>query len=195
MKRLLSILLCCILLLTLAGCRKPADKTLSGEEWNAAWIRIGTALGVEASPENFRLIDNKDALSVSDFYYSEWARGEPQEYVNSEGETVYVYDAQIYVLLRETNTGELAESTAKEWEKLTEKNYGITDSFKKEYSGQEFSVYKYNVINESNPYDSGISAFGAWESGAVSVELVFRDSFTDNAEEILNTFLNGFHYA
>ncbi len=195
MKRLLSILLCCVLLLTLSGCREPADKTLSGEEWDAEWIRIGTVLGVEAPPENFKLVDNKDALSVSDIYYSEWAWGEPQEYTNSEGETASVYDAQIYVLLCETNTIELAENAAAEWKRLTEKNYSITDSFTQEYSGQEFSVYTYNVINESNPYDLGISAFGVWESGAVSVELVFRDSFPDKADEILNIFLNGFHYA
>lgn len=195
MKRLLSVLLCSILLLTLSGCRRLPDKTASGEEWNDEWMRIGTLLGVEASPENFELIDNKDALSVSDIYYSEWACGEPQEYTNSDGETAYVYDAQIYLLLRETNTRELAENTAEEWEKLTEKNYDITDSFTKEYSGQEFSVYKYSVINENNPYSFGISAFGVWENGAVSVELVFKDSFTGNAEEILNDFLTGFHYA
>lgn len=195
MKRLLSILFCCILLLTLAGCRKLPDKTLSGEEWNDAWIRIGTVLGVGASPENFELIDNKDALSVSDLYYSEWACGKPREYINSEGETASVYDAQIYLLLRETNNRELAENTAEEWENLTKKNYDITDSFTKEYSEQEFSVYKYNVINENNPYAFGISAFGVWESGAVSVEFVFMESFTDNADEILNVFLTGLHYA
>lgn len=195
MKRLPVVLLCCILLLSLAGCRKLPDKTSSGEEWDAAWIRIGTTLGVETSPENFKLIDNKDALSVSDIYYSEWARGEPQEYINSEGETALVYDAQIYLLLRETNTRELAENTAEDWKKLTEKNYRITDSFTKEYSGREFAVYKYNVINENNPYDFGISAFGVWESGAVSVELVCKDSFDGNADEILENFLIGFHYA
>ncbi len=181
--------------MTLAGCRKPADKTTSGEEWDDAWIRIGTVLGVEPPPEKFTLIDNKDALSVSDTYYTEWACGEPQEHINSDGETASVYDAQIYLLLRETNTQEIAESATEEWQKLTEKNYEITDSFTKEYSGREFSVYKYNVINENNPYAFGISAFGVWESGAVSVELVFSDSFTDNAEEILNDFLTGFHYA
>lgn len=195
MKRLFSVLLCCTLLSALVGCRKLPDKTSSGEEWDDAWIRIGTTLGVETSPENFKLIDNKDALSVSDIYYSEWARGESQEYINSDGETASVYDAQIYLLLRETNTRELAENTAEDWKKLTEKNYEITDSFTKEYSGREFAVYKYNVINENNPYSFGISAFGVWESDAVSVELVCSDSFADNADEILNNFLNGFHYA
>jgi len=179
----------------LTACRRVPDTTSSGEEWDSAWIRVGTTLGVEASPEDFTLVDNKDALSVSDIYYSEWARGEPREYINSEGETASVYDAQVYLLLCETSTREIAENTAEEWEKLTEKNYDITDSFTNEYMGQEFAVYKYTVINESNPYAFGISAFGVWDSGAVSVELVCADGFDGDADEIMTDFLNGFHYA
>lgn len=195
MKRFISILLLCILLMTLAGCRRMPDKTAAGEDWNAAWMCIGTVLGVESSPENFKFVENKDALSFSDIYYTEWACGEPREYVNDEGETCSVYDAQIYLLLHETNAREDAETAAEEWKKLTEKNYNITDRSAKEYSGQEFTIYKYDVINENNPYASGISAFGVWERGAVCVELVLSDSFTDNADETLNNFLSGFHYA
>ena len=192
---LCSVLLCCILSLTFTGCRKSADKTLSGEDWNEEWRRIGRVLGVEAPPESFKLIADNDALSVSDIYYTEWACGEPVEITTDSGETASVYDAQLYLLLQETPNRELAENSTEEWKKLTEKNYDISETFSGEYSGQEFSVYKYNTISEDNPYSGGISAFGVWEHGAVSVELVFKDSFADDPDEILSTFLNGFHYA
>lgn len=193
-RRLCSVLLCGILLLTLTGCRASAKKTISGEDWDESWMRIGRVLGVEA-PAHFELINDNDALSVSDIYYTEWACGKPLEFTNGDGETAFVYDAQLYLLLRETTTLELAESSAEEWKKLTEKNYDITENFTKEYSGLEFSVYKYNTVSEDNPYSGGVSAFGVWEHGAVSVELIFKESFSDDPDELLSTFLNGFHYA
>lgn len=195
MKRLSAVFICCILLLSLTGCRGLPDTTISGEPWNDAWIRVGTVLGVEQPPENFKLLDNKDALSVSDIYYAEWAYGEPNEHINSGGEASSVYDAQIYLLLQETKTRELAENAVEEWKQRTEKTYEITESFAKEYSGQEFAVYKCGVINKDNPYSFGISAFAVWENGAVSVEIVCMDSFTENADEIMVNFLNGLHYA
>ena len=193
-RRLCSFLLCGVLLLILTGCRTSPNKTVSGEDWNESWMRIGRVLGVEV-PDHFELINDNDALSVSDIYYTEWACGYPDEITNGDGEAAFVYDAQLYLLLRETTTLELAESSAEEWKKLTEKNYDITENFTKEYAGVEFSIYKYKTISADNPYNKGISAFGVWEHGAVSVELIFKENFSDDPDEILSTFLNGFHYA
>lgn len=158
-------------------------------------MRIGTVLGAANSPEGFELVDNKDALSVSDIYYTEWACCEPSELVNSSGETALIYDAELYLLLSETPAREPAESSVEEWKKLTEKNYDVSETFTREYAGVEFSVYKYKTISEDNPYSHGVSAFGVWEHGAVSAELVFKDSFTADPDEILSGFLNGLRFA
>lgn len=55
------------------------------------------------------------SLSADGLYYALWTTGNSKKYENSDGETVDLYDAQLYLLLGESKTSEAAAESMENW--------------------------------------------------------------------------------
>lgn len=194
-KRFIALLCLSLSLLLAAGCQRAPTATRDGEPWSEDWIRVGAVLGVEPPGNGLTLLDNKDALAASNLYYAAWTIGERTDYVNADGDTVDLYDAQLYLLLEDCKTEEDAAADAADWQAMEEASYQVTDTVTLVCAGQEFTVLVYEVDREDNPYARGAVAFGVYETHAVNAELTCQDSFEGDALAILTEFLDGFHYA
>ena len=84
------------LLLLLAGC-SSSPATADTPKWEEDWTRIGNYIAVDA-PEELTLSDNKETLAADGLYYATWVTGSSVPYENSDGETIDLYDAQLYFL-------------------------------------------------------------------------------------------------
>ncbi len=195
MKRWISAILAAGTLLTLCGCSKKPTATSDGTEWDENWTLVGATIGVEEPGNGLTLLDNKDALAVSNLYYAAWTIGDKTEYVNEDDETVDLYDAQLYVLLQDCDSGEKAEAEVAEWQATEEENYSVSDVQTVTCAGQEFTILIYDGTGEDNPYSFGASAFAVYENHAINAELTCQEGFEGDALTILTEFLEGFHYA
>ncbi|MDE6214230.1 MAG: hypothetical protein K2M70_12240, partial [Lachnospiraceae bacterium] len=117
------------LTLALTGCAASP----SGLEESAVtvedseYVTIGSHLTVHKTDSRLTLVDRKDALASDGLYYASWTAGSPEEYINSEGDTVNLYDAQLYLLLAECKTAEAAEDNKNSWLEAGQSNYELTD--------------------------------------------------------------------
>lgn len=184
------------LTLALTGC---AASPSSLEESAATvedseYVTIGSHLTVHKTDSRLTLIDHKDALASDGLYYAAWAAGSPEEYVNSEGDNVDLYDAQLYLLLAECKTAEAAEDNQKSWLEAGQANYEVTDEETISCNGQSYTLLSYHFTNDENPYSHGVSAFGVFENCAVCVELACQESYGEDLNEMLTAFLEGFDY-
>ncbi|MCD8146991.1 MAG: hypothetical protein LUD84_06930 [Clostridiales bacterium] len=195
MKRLISFFLAACLLLALCGCSKKPTTTAEGTDWDENWTLVGATIGVEEPGNGLTLLDNKDALAVSDLYYAAWTIGDKTEYVNEDEETVDLYDAQLYVLLQDCKSSEKAEAEVAEWQAAEEETYSVAETQTVTCAGQEFTVLIYDGTGEDNPYGFGASAFAVYENHAINAELTCQEGFEGDALTILTEFLEGFHYA
>ncbi|MCD8050890.1 MAG: hypothetical protein LUE89_04335 [Clostridiales bacterium] len=195
MKRVISLIMAFCLLLTLCGCSRKPTVTAEGTDWDEDWTLVGATIGVEEPGNGLTLLDNKDALAVSDLYYAAWTIGDKTEYVNEDDETVDLYDAQLYVLLEDCKSGEKAETEVAEWQATEEENYSVAETQTVTCAGQEFTVLIYDGTREDNPYSFGASAFAVYENHAINAELTCQEGFEGDAFAILTEFLEGFHYA
>ena len=107
MKKAVILLLISVLLI-LTGCAKPPEED-PHPEWDEAWIRFGDVLAAE-TVEGFELNESSDVMSIAGLWYATWTVGEGEDIVNSQGRDAVVYDAQIYLLLKEGNTERGAEA-------------------------------------------------------------------------------------
>ncbi len=190
MKRIAICLLAAALLLT--GCSGAGPQRDPG--WEEGWTAMGRHLAIEAL-EEFPLNESNDVLGTSGLYYATWTCGEGQAYVNSDGKDAMVYDAQIYVLLKECTDAESAALEVDSWIDLEKQSYEAGEQETLTVGSQEFEVLPLANGKESNPYPSGISAFAVRGKNAVSVELVYSDRYAGNPWQTLERFLAGFHYA
>lgn len=184
------------LTLALTGCAASP----SGLEESAVtvedseYVTIGSHLTVHKTDSRLTLVDLKDALASDGLYYASWTAGSPEEYVNSEGDTVDLYDAQLYLLLAECKTVEAAEDNRKSWLEAGQANYEVTDEETISCNGQSYTLLSYHFTNEENPYSHGVSAFGVFENCAVCVELTCQESYDEDLNEMLTAFLEGCSY-
>lgn len=190
MKQIIISLLLAALLLT--GCTGTANQR--DPSWEKSWTAMGTHLAIEPL-EDFPLNESNDVLGTSGLYYATWTCGEGQAYVNSDGKDATVYDAQIYVLLKECSDAEAAALEITSWIDLEKQSYEVGKQEVMTIGSQEFQILPLANGKESNPYPAGISAFAARGKNAVSVELVCSDRYTGNPRQTLERFLAGFHYA
>ncbi|MCC8181987.1 MAG: hypothetical protein LIO45_03260 [Clostridiales bacterium] len=195
MKRLISLCALLSLLLGLCACTAAPTETNDGLDWSENWVRVGATLGVEPPENGLTLLDNKDALAGSDLYYAAWTVGEAEDYVNSDGDTVDLYDAQLYLLLADCADEETAAQNIAQWQAAEEAVYTVTDTQTVTCAGQEFTVLIYDGTGEDNPYQFGASAFGVYQNHAINVELTCQTDFDGDALTILTDFLDGIHYA
>ncbi len=193
MKKSFQLIMICAMLTCLAGCgAKMPAMAADGTPWSEDWITLGQTLGVEEPGHGLTLRDNKASRNM---YYTAWSIGEAQPYVNASGEETNLYDAQLVLLLMESDTVEEAQMGVDEWLDLAADNYTITDTAQQTYNGQEFTVLTYTFSSDTSPFARGVSAFAAFDTWAISAEFACQDVFEENAGEILADFLTHCHYA
>lgn len=185
--RYLFFLLCTVL--TLGGC-----SMFSSSLDDAAQITIGSSLEIDNTDSSRTLLDNMDALATDGLYYAAWGIGENEPYENSDGKTVKLYDAQIYVLLEECKNSSAAQRSMNSWLDTGRANYEILEETEAAYNGQTYTKLTYRFKGEDNPYANGISVFSVSGNSAVCVELTCRNRFADDPETVLTDFLNSCTY-
>lgn len=195
----ITLFFCLILsLFMLTGC-SVVSSALSEEDTENTWdtsdyVKIGGVLTVQKSDSRLALLDNKNALSSDGLFYCAWTIGNSEPYENSEGDTVDLYDAQLYLLLGGFVSSQKAQENMDDWLSSAKFNYELVKEEEITCHGQTYTLITYSYKNESNPYARGASAFGIYENNAVCVELACRDSFTDDPESILIDFLDNCTY-
>ncbi len=180
MKKAFVLIMMCTIQVSLTGCgaRAPA-MAKDGTPWSEDWITLAQTLGVEEPGHGLTLRDNKAARYMD---YLAWSIGEAQPYVNASGEETNLYDAQLVLLLMDTDTAEEARMRVEEWLDLAADNYTITGTAQKTYNGQAFTVLTYTFPSDTSPYTRGVSAFTAFDNRAISVEFACQDTFEEDAE-------------
>lgn len=189
--RLIS--LCCLLcgFLLLCGCASSANTdTKENAAENAGCTAVGNTLEIRNASKRLTLLDNKDALAADGLYYAAWTIGESEPYENSDGDTVDLYDAQLYLLLGEAKNAENAQQDMGKWLAAARTNYEILNEEEISCSGQTYTLITYNCIGKDTPYARGVSAFCTSGSSALCAELTCRADFEDDLNAILTDFLN-----
>lgn len=157
-------------------------------------IRLGTQMEIEKPDEKLTLREHKEALAADGLYYASWSMGESKAYENSDGDTVDLYDAQLYLLLSECNNSEDAQTACDSWLETAKENYEISKTEEIICNSQTYTCIHYQCSGKDNPYDRGISAFAVSGSNAVCIEFTCQKGFTENLQNLLTNFLNGCHY-
>lgn len=166
----------------------------AGTVEDSEYVTIGSHLTVHKTDSRLTLFDHKDALASDGLYYTSWTAGSPEKYENSDGDTVDLYDAQLYLLLAECKTAEAASDNSKNWLEAGQANYEVTDEKTISCNGQTYTLLTYRFANEDNPYSHGVSAFGVFENCAVCAELTCQETYDEDLEEMLISFLEGCSY-
>lgn len=187
------LLLPCLALL-LTGCGAKPQKAADGTAWQEDWVTIANRIGIEDC-EPLTFLEGKDTLAADGLYYAAWTDGNSIPYENSDGDTVDLYDAQLYLLANETTKEENAQNTCDGWLSTAKSNYDIETEDTIDCNGQTYTLITYRCINEDNPYDHGVSAFTVYDDLAVCMELNCLKDYPQNLETILIDFLNGCHYS
>lgn len=185
-------LFCFTFAILLVGCSSPL-KEEPVEDLDE--ITVGHFLKVKNTDERLTLLDKKDALAADGLYYAAWVAGKAEPYENSDGDTVDLYDAQLYLLLGEAKSSEAAQSSMDTWLGAAKTNYEIVKEEEISCNGQSYTILAYNCKSADNPYDRGVSAFGTFASSAVCIELTCREQFEEEIETMLTDFLNNCEYS
>ncbi len=182
-------LICFIFLLPACTLSKGTSTAQNGD-----YTIVGKNLKIKNDNKDFVLLDNKDALAASGLYYATWVTGTPEAYENSDGDTVDLYDAQLYLLSGEAEDDTEAQENLDSWLDAARSKYDITDEKTEIFNGQEYLITTYNCKGDTNPYSNGISAFGISGNNAVCIELTCRKNFGKELKPILTGFLNNCYY-
>lgn len=196
MKRICWIYALCIML-TLTGCSSSASSAIQEETEpaEAEHLNIGSYLSIQDVDKRLHLLKNIDALAADGLYYASWVTGDAQPYENSDGDTVDLYDASLYLLSGEFKNTQYAQENMDSWLAAAKENYEVLNEEEITCNGQVYSLITYNTTHEDNPYARGISAFGVCENCAVCIELTCLDEFTEDLRDILVDFLNCCSYS
>ncbi len=184
------------LTLTLSGCAASPfsleDSAVTVED--SEYVSIGRHLTIHKTDSRLTLRDHKDTLASDGLYYASWTAGSPEEYQNSDGDTVDLYDAQLYLLLAECKTAKAAENNMNSWLEAGQTNYEVSDEETITCNGQSYTLLTYRFTNEENPYSHGVSAFGVFKNCAVCAELTCQETYGEDLKEMLTAFLEGCSY-
>lgn len=187
----LCILLCPILFLS--GCSfAPAQKQTVEKDGS---VLVGNTLEVRNKDRRLALLDNKDALAADGLYYATWTAGNCEPYENKDGDTVDLYDAQLYLLLGEAKSTSDAQHDMDTWLAAAKENYEVQEEETISYGGQDYTLLAYNCKSTDTPYDRGVSAFCTNENLAVCIELTCRAGYNEDLHSMLAGFLNSCHYS
>ncbi len=186
----LCFLLCSMLFLS--GCSSaPAQKKTAGSDGS---VTVGSALEVKNEDKRLTLLDNKDVLAADGLYYAAWTAGNCEPYENKEGDTVDLYDAQLYLLLGEAKSASDAQHDMDTWLAAAKENYEVEKEETTSCSGQDYTLLTYSCKSADTPYDRGVSAFCTNQNLAVCIELTCRSSYSEDLGGMLTGFLNSCHY-
>ena len=196
MKKRMAFLLAGFMCLGLTGCGTPLppEKAADGSDWDKSWVTVGNLVGVDA-PDGMDARENNEALSAQGMYYATWSIGEGEPYTNEDGDEAQLYDAQVYLLIGGSKSGEEAEHMLAQWKSMAEAQYAVDACADETHNGQEFTIITYTFDSGINPYARGVSAYGVYRNFAISVELACREDFNGDAARLLGQFLDGCHYA
>lgn len=179
--------------LVLGGCSAAPDTQKTPASY-VKEVTVGDCLQIKNINKRLKLLDNKDALSANGLYYVAWGIGNAQDYENSDGDTVDLYDAQLYLLLEESKNQKNAQENLDEWLKKGRENYEILSEEEILCNGQTYQLITYNCKNKDNPYDRGVSAFGIYENNAICAELTCQEGFEEDLKALLTNFLDNCSY-
>ena len=180
--------------LILTGCSVFPEEETENTWESSGYAAIGHYLTIKNSGSGLSLLDNIDVLSADGLYYATFTMGTSEPYENSDGDTVDLYDAQLYLVLGEYSNSTNAQNNMNKWLTAAKENYQILQEEEINAGGQSYSLITYRFTNETNPYDRGISAFGIHENNAVCIELTCRENFEDDLRTIMMDFLNNCTY-
>ena len=191
-KKLLLSIAC--LSLFLSGCSAPPQTTTDGKEWQESWTAIGGNIGIDA-PDQLTLLDVKEELAADGLYYATWVDGNSVPYENSDGDTVDLYDAQLYFLASETTSEKSAQENCSTWLAAAKATYDVLSETAITCNGQPYTLITYNCVGEDTPYDRGVSAFGTCGVNAVCIELTCLENYKEDLSSLLTRFLDGCHFS
>ena len=185
----------CILciLSALTGCSvlpSSNDNTVVDSEY----VTVGGSLTVHNTDDRLTLLSNMDALSADGLYYASWTSGSSEPYENSDGDTVDLYEAQLYLLLGEFKNNDAAQQNMDTWLSAAQTSYDVAEEETITCNGLTYTMVTYNFQNEENPYARGVSAFGVYNNLAVCAELTCRDGYQEDLQQMLTDFLDNCTY-
>lgn len=185
-----GILLLLAIVLLIACARTPQSD--AHPEWNTYPVRFGDVLAAE-SVDGFELNESNDVMSISGLWYATWTTGEGEQIENAQGKEATVYDAQIYLLLKEGQTEKGAENDVADWIEREKAAYETTEATVT-VAGREYRVLHLIKSGEGNPYHHGTAAFLLFGANAVTVEVLAKEGCEGDTEAILLQFLNHLHF-
>lgn len=183
--------------LCLVGCAMPTPPPASaadGTPWDPDWETVGGLIGVDA-PEKLTLAENRDTLTINAMCYASWSMGEAEPYKTQSGDDTYLFDAQIHLLVQQTESEEAAQAVVAQWIGMSQEMYTVLDTAEETHAGQDFSTVTCTYEAGRTPYEAGASAFGSFGSRAVSIEIVCRGEAAADPHALLAEFLDCLHYA
>ncbi len=189
MKRRIGILFLILFLLTACASEPTVD---AHPEWNAYPIRFGEVLAAE-TVDGFELNESNDVMSIAGLWYATWTTGAGEQIKNAQDKDATVYDAQIYLLLKEGQTEKGAENDVADWIEREQGSYETTETTVT-VNGHAYRVLHLLKGGEDNPYRRGTAAFGLFGANAVTVEVLAREGYEGDTEAILLQFLEHLHF-
>lgn len=187
---LLYVLLCFLPFCT--GCSfSSASENRTAEDGT---VLVGHTLKVRNTDDRLTLLDNKDALAADGLYYAAWTAGNCEPYENKDGDTVDLYDAQLYLLLGEAKSTEDAQHDMNTWLAAAKENYEVQKEDTVSCGGNAYTLLTYQCQSADTPYDRGVSAFYTDQNIAVCIELTCRTDYTEDLYLMLTEFLNNCSY-
>lgn len=187
----------CVIFFSLAGyiyVSLPMQEEREDTWADLGYLEMGRYLTIQNADNRLTLLDSKDVLSANGLYYAAWTIGASEPFVNSGGETVDLYDAQLYFVLGEHKSGGEAGKDMTKWLDAARGNYEVLEEEEIICNGQSYQLLTYNCVSGDNPYDRGVSAFGVCGGLSVCIELTCREDFEGELRDILLPFLENCSY-
>ena len=177
--------------LLLCGCGN-AESQLPAH-WDESLTVIAPFLAAEGV-EGFDFGERDDILGLSGVYYATWTAGGKRDFVNADGESTVIFDAQLYLIAQEFRTEADAQTNFSQWLAREKQSYTCGEAESITVNGQEFTILPLLSGSETNPYGHGCAAFALRGKTVICVEMVCTEEFTEDTRVILEAFLGGLHY-
>lgn len=196
MKKIICIILCAALMLTLTGCLgdgsvKNPSVMADGSRWDGSWTGMGGYLGVEQPEGDFLLLTTNGDLDGVDLHYSTWIGGEETELEDGS----YAYDCQLYLMTEDCGVSEDAMDTLALWREQLGGDFSVTEERTYSANGVDFTLVFYDCLAEDSHFASGVIAMGVWKSIVIVADLGKTADHDLDLTATIEDFLNGFHYA
>lgn len=179
--------------LLLGGCATPSSLQEKEPLENVPELTVGSSLHLTDIDQSYTLTADNSTLAADGLYYVSWGIGACEPYENSDGETVDLYDANLYLLLGESKSPDSAAANTAKWRAAADGNYDIVSEEELTCSGQTYTLLSYNCAADS-PYARGVSAFATHDAASVCVEVTCREDFDGDIREILTEVLGNCEY-